>query len=31
VKVLSVVWAEDGKSAVSHFIRGAWEDDVLAL
>jgi hypothetical protein len=31
VKVLSVVWAEDGASAVSHFIRGAWEDDALAL
>jgi hypothetical protein len=31
VKVLSVVWAEDGASAVSHFIWGAWEDDALAL
>jgi hypothetical protein len=31
VKVLGVVWAEDGASAVSHFIRGAWEDNALAL
>jgi hypothetical protein len=30
-KVLSVVWAEDGASAVTHFVRGAWEDDALAL
>jgi hypothetical protein len=31
VKVLSVVWAEDGASTVSHFIWGGWEDDALAL
>jgi hypothetical protein len=31
VKMLRVVWAEDGALAVSHFIRGAWEDDTLVL
>jgi hypothetical protein len=31
VKMLSVVRAEDGASAVSQFIRGVWEDDTLVL
>ena len=30
-KVLRVLWAEDGASAVAHFTRGAWENDALAL
>jgi hypothetical protein len=31
VKVLSVMWSEDGSSEVTRFIRGAWEEDALAL
>jgi hypothetical protein len=30
-KVLSILWAEDGASEVISFIRGAWEDEALAL
>ncbi len=30
-RVLRVLWADDGKFDVAGFIRGAWEEDVLAL
>lgn len=30
-KVLSVLWADDGTSKVVHFVRGSWEDEVLAV
>jgi len=30
-KVLSVLWADDGRSDVRNFIRGPWEDLALAL
>lgn len=30
-KVLSVLWADDGRSEISSFIRGPWEDLALAL
>jgi len=29
--VLSVLWADTGAFEVVDFIRGPWEDDVLAL
>jgi hypothetical protein len=31
VKVLSVLWADDGRFEVKIFIRGPWEDLALAL
>jgi hypothetical protein len=31
VKVLSVLWADDGRFEVSTFIRGPWEDLALGL
>jgi hypothetical protein len=31
VKVLSVLWADDGRSEVAIFVRGPWEDLALAL
>ena len=31
VKVLSVLWAEDGRFEVTNFVRGLWEDLALAL
>ena len=30
-RVLSVLWSDDGASEVAAFVRGAWEDDALAL
>ena len=30
-KVLSVLWADGGVSEVASFVRGAWEDEALAL
>ncbi len=30
-KVLSVLWADDGAFEVVSFVRGAWEDEALAL
>jgi hypothetical protein len=30
-KVLSVFWGDDGTSKVGDFVRGSWEDEVLAL
>ena len=30
-KVLSVLWADDGSFEVDRFVRGSWEDEVLAL
>jgi hypothetical protein len=30
-KVLTVLWTDDGASEVTHFARGSWEDDALAL
>jgi len=30
-KVLSVLWADDGRFEVANFIRGLWEDLALAL
>ena len=30
-KVLSVLWADHGAFAVPCFVRGAWEDEALAL
>jgi hypothetical protein len=30
-KLLSVLWADDGAFEVVTFVRGAWEDEVLAL
>ncbi len=30
-KVLSILWAEDGGIEVASFVRGPWEDEVLAL
>jgi hypothetical protein len=29
--VLRVLWADDGASEVAAFVRGAWEDEALAL
>ena len=31
MKVLRVLWAHDGRSAIETFIRGPWEDLALAL
>lgn len=31
MKVLRVLWAEDGRSEVESFVRGPWEDLALAL
>jgi len=31
VKVLSLLWADDGSFAVESFVRGSWEDAALAL
>lgn len=31
VKVLRVLWADDGRFEVGHFVRGPWEDLALAL
>ena len=31
VKVLSVLWADDGSFEVDSFVRGSWEDEALAL
>lgn len=31
VKVLSVLWADDGRFEVANFVRGPWEDQALAL
>ncbi len=31
VKVLNVLWANDGRFEVASFVRGAWEDLALAL
>jgi hypothetical protein len=31
MRVLSVLWADDGTSEVGRFVRGSWEDDALAL
>ncbi|WP_144404457.1 hypothetical protein [Belnapia sp. F-4-1] len=31
VKVLSVLWADDGAFEVSDFVRGGWEAEALAL
>jgi hypothetical protein len=30
-KVLSVLWADDGRFEVASFVRGPWEDLALAL
>ena len=30
-KVLGVLWADDGSTAVDRFVRGSWEDEALAL
>jgi hypothetical protein len=30
-RVLGVLWSEDGASQVVAFVRGAWEDEALAL
>jgi hypothetical protein len=30
-KVLSVLWAEEGTSEISSFVRGPWEDEALLL
>ena len=30
-RVLGVLWSEDGASQVVTFVRGAWEDEALAL
>ena len=29
--VLSVLWADDGAASVAIFVRGAWEEEALAL
>ena len=31
VKVLSVLWANDGSLEVDTFVRGSWEDEALVL
>lgn len=31
VKVLSVLWADDGTSEVARFVPGPWEDEALRL
>lgn len=31
VKVLSILWADDGRFAVQRFVRGFWEDEALVL
>jgi hypothetical protein len=31
VKVLSVLWADDGAFEVVDFVRGDWEEEALAL
>jgi hypothetical protein len=31
VKVLSLLWADDGSFAVDRFIRGSWEGEALVL
>jgi hypothetical protein len=31
VKVLSVLWADDGRLEVARFVRGPWEDLAFAL
>jgi len=31
MRVLRILWADDGKLKVVSFVRGAWEDAVLAL
>jgi len=31
IKVLSILWADDGTSEVTSFHRGPWEDDALSL
>jgi hypothetical protein len=31
VKVLRVLWADDGRFEVASFVRGPWEDLALAL
>ena len=31
VKVLSVLWADDGCLEVATFVRGAWEEEALVL
>ena len=31
VKLLSVLWRDDGAFEVACFVRGAWEDEALAL
>jgi hypothetical protein len=31
VKVLSVLWADDGAFEVVTFVRGSWEDEALGL
>ena len=30
-KVLGVLWADHGPTAVDRFVRGSWEDEALAL
>jgi hypothetical protein len=30
-RVLRILWADDGSFEVASFVRGAWEDEVLAL
>ncbi len=30
-RVLGVLWSDDGASEVAVFVRGAWEDEALAL
>ena len=30
-KVLSVLWADNGSSEVTHFVRGSWEEEALVL
>lgn len=30
-KLLCILWADDGSLAVESFLRGSWEDEVLAL
>jgi hypothetical protein len=31
IKVLSVLWADDGASEIVGYVRGPWEDDALRL
>ncbi len=31
VKVMSILWADNGRVEVASFVRGSWEDEALSL